>query len=188
MPTNLATRHTWSTKAHLNFGWHPGHLPPSLSLSQHVRPDVKGNIVEGRGSPNNERYTTSPNLILQQMAKCNLWPWQIAVLVKPSSTIRGKKKWEKQTNEVGWNWKWRRQNTKMGETNIWAGDAGEKKKKGGLNKKQKIDMKTEWGFKTWSYELNLTDLQRINNVNFSGSDRNKWKLKRDVSKKPWKAN
>lgn len=88
MPTNLSTRHTQSTKAHLNFGCHPGHLPSSLSLSQHVRPDVKGNIVEGRGSPNNERYTTSPNLILQQMAKCDLWPWQIAVLVKPSSTTR----------------------------------------------------------------------------------------------------
>lgn len=32
----------------------------SLHLSQHVRPDVKGNIVEGIGSPNNERHTTSP--------------------------------------------------------------------------------------------------------------------------------
>lgn len=47
----ISTRHTQSTKAHLNFGCHPGHLLPSLSLSQHVRPDAKGNIVEGRGSP-----------------------------------------------------------------------------------------------------------------------------------------
>lgn len=46
----------------------------SFHLSQHVGPDVKGNVVEGRGSTYNRRYTTSPNLILQQMAKCNLWP------------------------------------------------------------------------------------------------------------------
>lgn len=62
--------------------------PPSLTQSLHLRPDVKGNVLEGRRSPNNEGYTTSPNLILQQMAKCNLWPWQIAVLVKPPSSIR----------------------------------------------------------------------------------------------------
>ena len=124
MPTNLTTRPTQSTKAHLNFGCHPGHLPPSLSLSRRVRPDAKGNIAEGRGSPNNERYTTSPNLILQQMAKCNLWPWQIAVLVKPSSAIR-KKKWGKQTDEVGWKLKWRRQNNKDGKRQISnRGDGG----------------------------------------------------------------
>lgn len=34
-----------------------------FTLSQHVRPDAKGNLVEGRGSPNNAPYTTSPNLI-----------------------------------------------------------------------------------------------------------------------------
>ena len=124
MPTNLTTRPTQSTKAHLNFGCHPGHLPLSLSLSRRVRPDAKGNIAEGRGSPNNERYTTSPNLILQQMAKCNLWPWQIAVLVKPSSAIR-KKKWGKQTDEVGWKLKWRRQNNKDGKRQISnRGDGG----------------------------------------------------------------
>lgn len=60
-----------------------------------------------------------PNLILQQMAKCNLWPWQIAVLVKPSSTLQKKKKKVREAD--GWGWeeskrggriqKWKRQNT-----------------------------------------------------------------------------
>lgn len=81
MPANLYQTHT-RTKAHLKFGCHPGHLFPSH------RPDVTGKIVKGRGSPYNERYTTPPNLILQQMAQCNLWPWQIVVLVKPFSTIQ----------------------------------------------------------------------------------------------------
>lgn len=136
MPTNLTTRPTQSTKAHLNFGCHPGHLPPSLSLSWRVRPDAKGNIAEGRGSPNNERYTTSPNLILQQMAKCNLWPWQIAVLVKPSSAIR--KKWGKQTDEVGWKLKWRRQNNKDGKRQI-----------------------SNWGDGGWEVELNKGEKDRL---------------------------
>lgn len=136
MPTNLSTRHTRSTKAHLNFGCHPGHLPPFRSLSQHVRADVKGNIVAGRGRPNKKRYATSPNLILQQMAKCDLWPWQIAVLVKPSSTI------QKVREADGWGWeehKWWRQNTKTGETNIWEGEAGKVE----MNKTAETDMKTE---------------------------------------------
>lgn len=182
MPTNLTTRPTQSTKAHLNFGCHPGHLPPSLSLSWRVRPDAKGNIAEGRGSPNNERYTTSPNLILQQMAKCNLWPWQIAVLVKPSSAIR--KKWGKQTDEVGWKLKWRRQNNKDGKRQIsnW-GDGGWEVE---LNKGEKDRLGD--GVRD---KKNLTGLQKINNVNFSGS---KWKWARkkknsgEICQKPWKAN
>lgn len=76
---------------------------PSISLSPPslcVWPDVRGNILEGRESAYNGTYKTSPNLILQQMAKCNLWPWQIAVLVKPSSAlwkkggeVRGADRW-----------------------------------------------------------------------------------------------
>ena len=178
MPTNLTTRPTQSTKAHLNFGCHPGHLPPSFSLSRRVRPDAKGNIAEGRGSPNNERYTTSPNLILQQMAKCNLWPWQIAVLVKPSSAIR--KKWRKQTDEVGWKLKWRRQNNKDGKRQISNGVDG------GWEVESSKGEKDRHGDGA-RVKKNLTGLQKINNVNFSGSkwkwaEKKKKKLRRDMSK------
>lgn len=36
---------------------------------------------------------------------------------------------------------------------------------------EQIDVKTEWEFKMWSHELDPTDLQNVNNLNFSGSNR-----------------
>lgn len=197
MPTNLCTRHTWSTKSSSQL-WLPSRsslsssvcpFPISCTLSQVVRPDVKGNIVEGRGSPNNEGYTASPNLILQQMAKCNLWPWQIAVLVKPSSSIR--KKWEKQTDEVERSWnggdriqRWDGRN--ISEERSWKVElnksthAQRRRKKGGPD-----------GEGEESHELNLTDLGKINNQNFSGSNRSERELRRKMSEnqeRPIKSN
>lgn len=170
MPTNLTTRHTQSTKAHLNFGCHPGHLPLSLPLPQHVKPDVKGNIEEGRGSPNNERHTTSPNLILQQMAKCNLWPWQIAVLVKPQpSSIHGK---VRKSGEGGWEeWKKKKKRgreTKIGEADIWDG------------KVEKLAL--EFGL------LNLTDLQRRSAVATFRGQTVTCENSRERCQQAWKAN
>ena len=102
-------------------------LPPSLS--QHVRPDVKRNIVEGRSSPNNEKYTTSPNLILQQMAKCDLWPWQISVLVKPSSTI-----WKSERNR-----RMRLRGNKMAEAEYKHGIASPDKHLSGQSGKDELN-------------------------------------------------
>lgn len=139
---------------------------------------MKGNIVEGRGSPNNEGYTTSPNLILQQMAKCNLWPWQIAVLVKPSSSIR--EKWEKQTDEVERSWnggagiqRWEREKYLRGEKlKSWVEQKHMHEKEKGTP-----DGEEE------SHELNLTDLRKINNQNFSRSNRSERELRRERCQK-----